>query len=90
MTPADADLINQGRTANLVLGAVTDIITEMTTQIMENAVSAHRAGDLDQSRALVAWGKVDAIWGLRETLESQVIMGEAASVRSRALDTPAI
>jgi hypothetical protein len=71
--------INLGREAALALQCTRGIIEEMTTQIMENAVGAHRASELDGTRALVAWAKIDAIWGLQETLEERVLQGEAAS-----------
>jgi hypothetical protein len=74
-----AETINLGREAALALRCTRAIIEEMTTQIMENAVGAHRSGELDPTRALVAWGKIDAIWGLQETLEQRVLNGEAAS-----------
>lgn len=74
-----AETINLGREAALALQCTRGIIEEMTTQIMENAVGAHRSGELDPTRALVAWGKIDAIWGLQETLEQRVLNGEAAS-----------
>lgn len=70
---------NLGRQAAVVLQCARSIIEDMTTQIMENAVMAHRSGELDQVRALVAWGKIDAIWGLQDTLEARVLSGEAAA-----------
>lgn len=79
--PADAlhERMNEGRASSFVHTYVKDIVTEMTDQIMSNAVSAHRAGELSGERALVAWGKVDAIWGLLDTLENRIQLGEAAA-----------
>jgi hypothetical protein len=71
--------INTGREAALVLNGARGIIEEMTTQILENAVSAHRGGLLDAQAALVAWAKVDAIWAVQETLEARIQTGEAAA-----------
>lgn len=75
-----AETVNLGRAAQIALNVTRGVIEEMTTEIMENAVAAQRAGELDGVRAQVAWGKISAIWGLQETLENRVTLGEAAAL----------
>lgn len=89
MSAADkaADAITAGRKAALALTAVSDKILDMTDTIMGNAVSAHRGGELSPERAVVAWGKIDALWGLKEWLEDEVRAGDAASVAQAAART---
>lgn len=68
-----------GRQASLALLYVRHKIEQMTTEVLQNAVSAQRAGELTGDRAQVAWGKVSAIWGILDQLEDEVAVGEGAS-----------
>ncbi len=68
-----------GRQASLALLYVRHKIEGMTTEIMQNAVAAQRAGELTGERALVAWGKVSAVWGILDQLEDEAAVGEAAA-----------
>lgn len=71
--------VQLGREAGFVLRAVGSRVVEMTTKIMENAVAAERSGELTGERALRAWGKISALWGLQEQLEDEMTVGEAAA-----------
>lgn len=68
-----------GRQASLALLYCRHKIEAMTTEIMQNAVAAQRAGELNGERAQVAWGKVSAIWGILDQLEDEVAVGEGAA-----------
>lgn len=71
--------VNTGRQAALALLYTRHKIEKMTTEIMENAVAAQRSGELTGERAQVAWGKVSAIWGILEDLETEIAVGEGAA-----------
>jgi len=73
------DQVATGRQAALALVYCRHKIEGMTTDIMQNAVAAQRAGELNGERAQVAWGKVSAIWGILDQLEDEVAVGEGAA-----------
>jgi len=72
--------IKQGREARLVLQLASEMIEQNYEQLVNNAIAAYRGGHLTAERALVFVGKLDAIIGFREELESRVEVGEAAAV----------
>lgn len=74
-----SDAARQGREATLVLQLSRSLIEETYESLVNNAIAAYRGGHLTAERALVFVGKLDAIIGFREELESRVMVGEAAS-----------
>jgi len=74
------DTIRQGREAGLVLQLSRSLIEENYEALVNNAIAAYRGGQLTAERALVFVGKLDAIIGFREELESRVEVGEATAV----------
>lgn len=73
------DAAREGREASMVMRLAGDLIEQNFDSLVNNAIAAYRGGHMTAERALVFVGKLDAIIGFRQELESRIEVGEAAS-----------